>query len=65
MNVSVAPLDSRSYRLSNIDMLRGLVIIIMAIDHVRDFMMLAGVQDPMAQPDVPTGIYFLPIRWST
>ena len=44
-------------------MLRGLVIIIMAIDHVRDFMMLAGVQDPMAQPDVPTGIYLT--RWIT
>ena len=53
----------RAYRLSNIDMLRGLVIVIMAIDHVRDFFMLAGVQDPMTQPDVSTGVYLT--RWVT
>ena len=29
--------DHRAYRLTSIDMLRGLVIIIMAIDHTRDF----------------------------
>jgi uncharacterized membrane protein len=49
--------DFRSYRLSNIDMLRGLVIIIMAIDHVRDFFMINMIQDPMAQPDIPASIY--------
>jgi uncharacterized membrane protein len=55
--------DARSYRLDNIDMLRGLVIIFMAIDHVRDFLMLASVQDPMAQPDIPASIYLT--RWVT
>jgi uncharacterized membrane protein len=55
--------DARSYRLTNIDMLRGLVIIIMAIDHVRDYFMLGGVQDPMAEPDVSAGVYFT--RWIT
>lgn len=30
------PGDKRAYHLSAIDMLRGLVIVIMAIDHVRD-----------------------------
>ncbi|MEH6637026.1 MAG: heparan-alpha-glucosaminide N-acetyltransferase domain-containing protein, partial [Halioglobus sp.] len=63
MNDPVALRDARSYRLSNIDMLRGLVIVIMAIDHVRDFFMLAGVQDPMALPEVPASIYLT--RWVT
>ncbi len=55
--------DARSYRLTSIDMLRGLVIVIMAIDHVRDFFMVSGVQDPMAQPDIPAGLYLT--RWVT
>jgi uncharacterized membrane protein len=33
-DLSTAQGDARSYRLTNIDMLRGLVIIVMAIDHV-------------------------------
>ncbi|MFT5233845.1 MAG: putative membrane protein [Candidatus Krumholzibacteriia bacterium] len=49
--------NKRTYRLDSIDMLRGLVIIIMAIDHVRDMVMLAGVQDPLAQGDVSVGLY--------
>ncbi|NQY65472.1 MAG: DUF1624 domain-containing protein [Alteromonadaceae bacterium] len=53
----------RSYRLSNIDMIRGLVIIIMAIDHVRDFFMVASVLDPMAQPDISVSLYLT--RWIT
>lgn len=55
--------DARSYRLTSIDMLRGLVIVIMAIDHVRDFFMDSNMQDPMAQPDVPIGLYLT--RWIT
>ncbi len=55
--------DARSYRLTNIDMLRGLVIIIMALDHVRDFFYAGGIQDPMAQPDISVGIYLT--RWVT
>ena len=55
--------DARSYRLTNIDMLRGLVIVIMALDHVRDFFMMGGVQDPMSQADVSPGLYFT--RWVT
>lgn len=55
--------DLRSHRLSNIDLVRGLVIVIMALDHVRDFMMTSGVLDPMAQADVDLGLYFT--RWIT
>jgi uncharacterized membrane protein len=57
------PADHRSYRLSAIDMVRGLVIVIMAIDHVRDFFMVAAEQDPMANPNVSVGLFAT--RWIT
>lgn len=44
-------------------MLRGLVIIIMALDHVRDFFLVGGVEYPMADPDVSVGLYIT--RWIT
>lgn len=53
----------RAYRLDSIDMLRGLVIVIMAIDHVRDYFMLGVEQDPMTNPDVAAGLFFT--RWIT
>jgi uncharacterized membrane protein len=34
---AAADVDARAYRLSDIDMVRGLVIAIMAIDHTREF----------------------------
>lgn len=55
--------DRRSYRLTSIDMLRGLVVVIMALDHVRDFVMVGGVQDPMSDPNVPSLLFFT--RWIT
>ena len=55
--------DQRGYRLTSIDMLRGLVIIIMALDHVRDFFMEGAQQDPMSNPEVGTALYFT--RWIT
>lgn len=55
--------DARSYRLTSIDMLRGLVIIIMALDHTRDFFLQGVVQDPMTQPDVSLSLYLT--RWVT
>jgi uncharacterized membrane protein len=55
--------DLRSYRLSSIDMLRGLVVVLMAIDHVRMFFMEASVRDLMNQPDIPVLIYLT--RWIT
>lgn len=55
--------DRRAYRLSSLDMLRGLVIVVMALDHVRDFAMTAAVQDPTADPT--TGPLLFATRWIT
>lgn len=55
--------DQRAYRLTSIDMLRGLVIIIMALDHVRDYFMAGTAQDPMSDPNVPPALFFT--RWIT
>ena len=60
MNVAA---DQRSYRLSSIDMLRGLVIIIMALDHVRDYFMTGATQDPVQDPNASVPLYFT--RWIT
>ena len=46
------PASSRAYRLTSIDILRGLVIVIMALDHVRDHFHYGSVQDPMADPNI-------------
>jgi uncharacterized membrane protein len=53
----------RAYRLDSIDLLRGLVIVIMAIDHVRDFFNFGGEADPMANPNVGAALFFT--RWIT
>lgn len=63
VEIASAPSDARSYRLTNIDALRGLVIVIMAIDHARDFFHLSGLQDPMNNPDIGLGLYLT--RWVT
>lgn len=67
MTIAVQPphalSDARAYRLSNIDMLRGLVIVIMALDHVRDYVMFGALQDPTTDPDVGAAVFFT--RWIT
>jgi uncharacterized membrane protein len=55
--------DQRAYRLSSIDMLRGLVIVIMAIDHTRDFFSQSMSIDPMGDPDAPLSLALT--RWIT
>jgi uncharacterized membrane protein len=55
--------DQRAYRLTSIDMLRGLVIIVMAIDHARDFFSASMSIDPLSDPDVSTALFFT--RWIT
>jgi len=55
--------DQRAYRVSAIDMVRGLVIVIMALDHVRDFTMIGTEQDPMTNPHITAALFFT--RWIT
>ena len=57
------PASSRAYRLTSIDILRGLVIVIMALDHVRDHFHYGSVQDPMADPNIGLALYAT--RWVT
>jgi uncharacterized membrane protein len=55
--------DRRAYRMSSLDILRGLVIVVMALDHVRDYVMIASVQDPTADPNTGPMLFFT--RWIT
>lgn len=63
MSNETAIADVRSYRISNIDMMRGLVIIIMALDHVRDFFYYAGAGANIDDPTISLGFYLT--RWVT
>ena len=53
----------RAYRLTAIDALRGLAIVLMAIDHTRDFFLLGTDIDPLADPNV--GLAVFATRWIT
>jgi uncharacterized membrane protein len=55
--------DRRAYRMSSLDLLRGLVIVVMALDHVRDSFMFGAVQDPTADPNVSPLLFAT--RWIT
>ena len=57
------PADQRAYRLKSIDLLRGLVIVIMVLDHVRDFFQSGLTTDFMNDPNVSPALYFT--RWIT
>jgi uncharacterized membrane protein len=59
----IAKADRRAYRLTSVDMLRGLVVVIMALDHVRDFVLVSVVQDPMSDPSISPALFFT--RWIT
>src|SRR5262249_14447103 len=62
-SLSIKAPGKRVYRLDSIDMLRGLVLVIMAIDHVRDFFLVGTVQDPLASPNITVGLFAT--RWIT
>jgi uncharacterized membrane protein len=61
--MSPTTLDSRAYRLTSVDLLRGLVIVIMALDHVRDFFHTVSTMDFMDDPNVDPMLFFT--RWIT
>src|SRR5262245_15838226 len=63
LSVSVPAPDRRAYRLTALDTVRGLVIVLMALDHVRDFVMTAAVQDPTADPAASPLLFAT--RWIT
>lgn len=53
----------KSYRIQSIDLLRGLVMIIMALDHTRDFFhSSAQLYDPLDFSHTSTPIFLT--RWS-
>ena len=58
-----SPSVQRPYRLEAIDALRGLVIVIMAIDHVRDYMVANAQPDPLTDPNIAAAMFFT--RWIT
>ena len=54
--------ETKSYRLDSIDLLRGLVMAIMALDHTRDFFQMQ-LPDPMNPEKTWAALFF--IRWIT
>jgi uncharacterized membrane protein len=61
-NVST-PADRRAYRMASLDILRGLVIVLMALDHARDYLMTGSTQEPTFDPT--TGPLLFATRWIT
>ena len=54
----------RSNRILSIDILRGLVMIIMALDHTRDFFHIGAMTGDPLNPETTTGMLFF-TRWIT
>ncbi|MGQ7856334.1 DUF1624 domain-containing protein [Pedobacter sp. WC2501] len=61
MNADHVPL---SKRILSIDILRGLVMIIMALDHTRDFFHISAMTGDPLNPETTTGLLFF-TRWIT
>ncbi|MBT2561396.1 DUF1624 domain-containing protein [Pedobacter sp. ISL-68] len=56
--------NTLSKRILSIDILRGLVMIIMALDHTRDFFHVGAMTGDPLNPDTTTGMLFF-TRWIT
>jgi len=59
-----AELPHRPKRILSIDILRGVVMIIMALDHTRDFFHIGAMTSDPLNPETTTGILFF-TRWIT
>src|SRR6476620_937053 len=64
LSQTTIPLKRLSYRIESIDLLRGFVMIIMALDHVRDFIHVTGFSDDPLNMATTTPALFL-TRWIT
>jgi uncharacterized membrane protein len=62
LNVAL-PASVRGYRLTALDMVRGLVVVIMALDHVRDYFHAGAATDPAADPSAGVALFLT--RWIT
>ncbi len=60
---AVTGTDQRGYRLTSIDMLRGIVIVVMVLDHVRDYFLANLDLNFMDDPAVSPALYVT--RWIT
>src|ERR687893_259450 len=61
---TVAAPQQRSYRINSIDLLRGVVMIIMALDHARDLLHFGALtEEPLALQTTTPGLFFT--RWIT
>ncbi len=58
------PADSLNKRIHSIDFLRGIIMIIMALDHVRDFFHISAMTADPTDPATTTPVLFF-TRWIT
>ena len=57
-------MDTRTYRINSIDFLRGLIMVVMALDHTRDFFHVTAMTADPLDPSTTTPLLFF-TRWIT